>query len=108
MSLAGNWDRQSGSFLFHCPGCGFAHVVTITRSSPGPVWSWDGNRERPTFSPSLLVTIPPFESYPGVRCHSFIRSGRIEFLSDCHHQLAGKTVDLPPWDTADVDSPPPA
>lgn len=28
-------------------------------------------------------------------CHSFIRDGRIEFLSDCTHALAGQTVDLP-------------
>jgi hypothetical protein len=29
------------------------------------------------------------------QCHSFIRNGQIQFLSDCHHELAGKTVDLP-------------
>jgi hypothetical protein len=28
-------------------------------------------------------------------CHSFVRDGRIEFLSDCTHRLAGQTVDLP-------------
>ena len=30
-----------------------------------------------------------------IRCHSFVRSGRIEFLSDSTHALAGQTVDLP-------------
>ena len=30
-------------------------------------------------------------------CHSFVRNGRIEFLGDCTHGLAGKTVDLPKW-----------
>jgi len=29
------------------------------------------------------------------RCHSFVRDGRIEFLSDCTHALKGQTVDLP-------------
>lgn len=27
-------------------------------------------------------------------CHSFVRNGKIEFLSDCTHELAGKTVEL--------------
>jgi hypothetical protein len=30
-----------------------------------------------------------------VRCHSFVRAGMIEFLSDCTHELAGKTVPIP-------------
>lgn len=30
-------------------------------------------------------------------CHSFVRAGRIEFLGDCTHALAGQTVPLPPW-----------
>lgn len=28
-------------------------------------------------------------------CHSFVREGRIQFLGDCTHRLAGHTVDLP-------------
>ena len=30
-------------------------------------------------------------------CHSFVRDGRIEFLSDCTHELAGQTVELEEW-----------
>jgi hypothetical protein len=30
-------------------------------------------------------------------CHSFVVDGRIQFLGDCTHHLAGQTVDLPPW-----------
>ncbi len=32
-----------------------------------------------------------------VRCHTFITDGRIQFLGDCSHKLAGQTVDLPAW-----------
>lgn len=32
-------------------------------------------------------------------CHSFVVDGRIQFLSDCSHSLAGQTVDLPELDT---------
>lgn len=33
-------------------------------------------------------------SRPAV-CHSFVRDGRIQFLADCTHAMAGQTVDLP-------------
>jgi len=29
------------------------------------------------------------------RCHSFVVDGRIQFLQDSEHELAGQTVDLP-------------
>jgi hypothetical protein len=32
-------------------------------------------------------------------CHSFVTDGRIQFLTDCTHAFAGRTVDLPEWDT---------
>ena len=28
-------------------------------------------------------------------CHSFVTDGRIQFLGDCTHDLAGHTVELP-------------
>lgn len=31
------------------------------------------------------------------RCHSFVRAGMIEFLSDCTHALRGQTVSIPDW-----------
>lgn len=98
-----------------CPGCDHAHAIGV---GPGG-WVWDGNAEAPTFSPSVLVRSGHFagpnggcwckwnEEHPddptsfacGV-CHSFVRGGRIEFLSDSTHALAGQTVPLPPWPEA--------
>ena len=69
---------------FLCPGCDEAHVFYLPR------WTFDGNRESPTMTPSLLLR------RPGHVCHLFLTSGRLQFLSDCTHELAGKTVDLPP------------
>jgi hypothetical protein len=57
-------------------------------------WSFDGNLDRPTLSPSLLRTC----EYGGgskLVCHSFVRNGQIQYLGDCTHRLAGQTVDLP-------------
>jgi len=80
-------------YVFHCPGCGYSHPFEINCTN-GDGWTWNGSLDKPTFAPSLLVNAP----YPAQRCHSFVRDGRIEFLSDCHHDLAGQTVDLPDWE----------
>lgn len=32
------------------------------------------------------------------RCHMYIREGKIQFLSDCSHALAGQTVEMPDFD----------
>jgi len=88
-----------------CPGCREAHRPQIVGEAgeipmtPGPngtwiaspCWTWDGNLEKPTFNPSLLVTLRE-----GVTCHSFIVAGNWQFLPDCWHPLAGQTVPLPP------------
>lgn len=74
-------------------------------AGPGPRWQWNGDANRPTFSPSILVTWgepsdvegefdDPAKDQKRV-CHSFVTDGRIQFLGDCTHQLKGQTVDLP-------------
>ena len=76
---------------FWCPGCDEIHDL---RDGAGQ-WSFDGNFERPTLSPSVKVT----GGGTSAVCHSFVRAGRIEFLGDCTHKLVGQTVDLPTTDT---------
>jgi hypothetical protein len=77
-------------YIFHCPGCGCDHMFDCRADGNRPSWTFDGDLERPTFSPSLF--------YPDRVCHSFVRDGRIEFLADCTHSLAGRTVELPEAD----------
>ena len=55
-----------------------------------PCWNFNGDLQSPTFSPSLLVD----QHRPQSRCHLFMRNGHIEYLSDCHHKLAGQTVKM--------------
>jgi Family of unknown function (DUF6527) len=82
--------------LFMCPGCRSLHAPRIAGVNP---WTWNGDLERPTLSPSVLVTWPVMreskEQDEQRRCHSFVNDGRISFLGDCTHDLAGQTVDLP-------------
>lgn len=101
-------DGTPAGYLFWCPGCQGIHPINTERKGDGlrACWQFDGNEARPTFSPSLLVHGDPNAVPPRPRCHSFIRAGRIEFLGDCGHALAGKTVDLPPWRGWDNDEEP--
>jgi len=80
----------SDGFLFLCPGCHTIHKV-------GKTWQFNGDYDMPTFSPSVLVSYPN-ESRLDYCCHSFIRDGQIEFLGDCTHEMAGKTLPLDPWE----------
>ena len=101
-------DRVS----FFCPGCQESHTINTT-------WQITGTDERPTVAPSVLMMSGHYApghkpgscwctyklDHPGEwsptcrRCHSFIRDGQIQFLSDCSHALAGQTVSLPPYPT---------
>lgn len=87
-------DTGTVAVWFWCPGCEEAHCVNVGGEHPGPKWQWNGSLERPTFSPSILVWHGE-QAAPTKRCHSFVREGFIEFLQDCTHDLAGKTVDVP-------------
>lgn len=97
---------------FECPGCKDRHLVAVG-DGRGPRWGWNGDMAAPTFTPSILVRsghhIPGHEGdcwctwadkneFPDLKCgvcHSFVTDGRIQFLGDCTHALAGQTVDLP-------------
>lgn len=88
-------DTQIAVF---CPGCKNAHVLDQR-------WTFNGDFERPAFSPSFLAwhDAQAEDNIPAYRCHSFIAAGRIQFLGDCTHALAGQTVDLPDWHGYDPD-----
>jgi hypothetical protein len=81
-------------YSFYCPGCGCRHGCRVRNDGAAPSWSFNGDMERPTFSPSLLTREYGETITPRV-CHLFLSDGRLRFLSDCTHHLAGQTVDLP-------------
>jgi hypothetical protein len=175
--FVGNGEESQPAYrqvMTYCPACEQAHAFTVevfdrhdgkgkythrADGSPQPVWQWDGNLERPTFSPSMLayytvhlcppdyvhsevckdygtdacthighgiewlnpdgslrrVSIDDDRDNPpeGVtevytsglphvadpaygNCHSFLKDGQWQFLSDCAHAMAGQTVDMVP------------
>lgn len=90
-------EKAAGKLFFECPGCGMLHGVNVEVDGP-PRWGWNGSVDKPTFTPSVLVTYRWGPEQRDVVCHSFVTDGRIQFLADCTHALAGQTVDLPPVD----------
>lgn len=96
-------SAEGGRLLFWCPGCDSAHQVSIGEGT-GPRWGYNGNPNRPTFTPSVLVTYNGAEAdaeggIPAI-CHSFVVDGQIQFLGDCTHHLANQTVEIPDWERA--------
>ena len=76
-------DGKHCLWMFWCPGCKMNHSFDSR-------WTFNGNVDKPTFSPSLLVHSDGYHK----KCHSFVREGKIQFLGDCEHELAGQTVDM--------------
>jgi hypothetical protein len=106
---------SDGSIWFFCLGCNGPHRIKVNSpNTPGSNWEYNGKPGAPTFTPSVLVTgvqhlteeehtllmagghVEPRQ----LVCHSFVTDGRIQFLGDCTHALAGKTVDLPDWEVS--------
>ncbi|WP_219631785.1 DUF6527 family protein [Stenotrophomonas maltophilia] len=109
-----------GLLSFRCPGCNLHHAIPV--DGRPSAWSFNGDADRPTLEPSILARSgccyeadwhdqerrrgaaePCDKGCPdddGISvchtCHSFVRDGQIQFLSDCTHALAGMTVPLPP------------
>lgn len=79
---------------FVCPGCKHGHAYRIS-GGPGPVWDWNGDLDKATFSPSLLNTKTWGDPPVNKICHLYVKNGQIEFLPDCSHDLKGQTVDTP-------------
>lgn len=90
----GQTDPNDPEFIFWCPGCKCEHWFKTTGDRPR--WTWNGNRELPTISPSIVNSIKMTIGGTKTRCHLFIRDGQIQYLGDCAHHLAGKTVSMVP------------
>ena len=96
-------DLGDHGWAFYCPGCRCGHAFLKDGR-----WTFNGDFEKPTFSPSLVCegagynrdgSVGRSKGHEGVfhgRCHLFVRDGMIQFLGDCEHKLAGQTVPVEP------------
>ncbi|HEX3800245.1 MAG TPA: hypothetical protein VH413_16235 [Verrucomicrobiae bacterium] len=91
-------------------------IIKGTRAGTG-WWTWNGDCEKPTLKPSVLLTSGHFakefdaskdtcwckynKEHPNetpvfhcFRCHTWINDGIAQFLDDCTHAFRGQSVEL--------------
>lgn len=105
MRRIGSADGHTAGGLAHwCPACEEMHAFAIDgKNYNGAQWTWDGNVEYPTFTPSMNIRTDPRPTVPVGRpdagwidvCHYFLRAGVIEYLGDCTHAMKWQSVPLP-------------
>lgn len=79
--------EEKGTYEYWCPGCKRHHFANRK--------TWNINLTTNTLIPSYLL-ITPRPKGEDMVCHSWVRKGKIQYLNDCTHDLAGKTVDMEP------------
>lgn len=90
--------EKESYWLIDSPATG---TISIPRDGR---WTFDGNFSCPTFYPSINESWGrPGQSHDELlrdpnpnRNHCWIRHGKIEYLSDCTHEMRGQTVEIPP------------
>lgn len=92
--------RGTGRYWHWCPACEQQHPLP-------DVWKFNGDVNKPTFSPSFSQTFTPdkvIDEYFGkggipvskqVKCHYFVTDGNIQFLPDSWHGRSD-IVAMPP------------
>lgn len=96
-------DIHYTALAINCPGCAETRstgsgLLMLPVNAPAPLtsWGWDGNLEAPTLTPSIRSSMAPYSDTgkPLGVCHSFLRNGIWEFLTDSTHSLAGQHVPM--------------
>lgn len=94
-------------YLHWCPACKSMHQYRVAKSGGNginpdlPDWSFNGDLENPTFSPSMLITIPERTDRNGVKhprytiCHYILTEGVINYCGDCPHEMKNQSIPLP-------------
>lgn len=95
------WKRGF-NYLHWCSACKCGHRYP-TNTIGGPSWTFNGNHEAPSFTPSMRIFTPagPYGDNDEVVpektiCHYYVTNGMIAYCGDCDHALLGKTVALDP------------
>lgn len=106
------YTHKDLGLVFFCPACQCGHYVKIDPSS-SPCWTWNNDLHNPSIEPSVLTvhvrltekgrkeaeraaSLPKGHvlDHQEVRCHLFVKNGFIQYLDDCTHAFAGKTVKM--------------
>ena len=82
-------------YWFYCPACGETHHYNGLKMNGEPLlWEFNGNVEKPSFTPSLRITGVHRETGQPSCCHLYVTDGAIHFCGDCSHGMSGQTVPM--------------
>jgi len=79
-------NNTSIRWLFECLACSCCHYINHT-------WTITGPEDSLTVTPSIFVNKDRVNP-DAHACHLFIRDGKIQYLEDCSHEYAGKTIEM--------------
>jgi hypothetical protein len=96
--------REQGRYQHWCPACEEMHHLPDS-------WSFNGNVDKPTFTPSFLnrglrrtfvngqwvgdwIRDSDGNPIPFI-CHYILTDGTLNYCGDCTHAMAGKSMPLP-------------
>lgn len=94
------WERKGATvsyFLLWCPACGFGHVFEYPR------WSFNGNLDKPTFTPSLRIFVRITKEVDDklidtgeIRtvCHFNLVDGQLQYAGDNPHQFNSQIITM--------------
>lgn len=93
-------------YMIKCPVCKWHEFPKVGKS--GASWSFNGNYEKPTFTPSMNEAVGPFpegSQWAGQirRCHFVLTDGKLNFCGDCSHELSGRQRDLESFSQEEID-----
>lgn len=88
MRVSSKLGRTTAGHYHWCPGCESMHVLPDS-------WTFDGNVESPTFSPSFLHKWNYGPERTPKSCHYIVTAGILNYCGDCHHALRGTSVPIP-------------
>ena len=106
MPKAKLYHYGKGIIVIKCPANHFHYIYTETLNRQRHKWKFNGDFEKPTFSPSINERTGYFvdkkckgddkwlkeNSY---HCHFIVTNGMIHFCGDCSHDLKNQTLPLP-------------
>lgn len=82
-------DDQVKGVTIWCQGCERGHYW------PVPRWTYNGNPDKPTMTPSLrLFYVHPETKVERTICHIVVTDGMVHFCPDSDHQFKGQTLPL--------------
>lgn len=98
-------EGYGGGLAHWCPACKEMHAfATLAPLKNGARWTWNGNVDKPTFTPSMNISVGPYKDedfdIPLSRCHYILTNGLINFCDNSTHAMKGQQgvplPDLPP------------